>query len=361
MVFYRKYRPQFFFQVLDQEQIKRTLQNALSLKRISHAYLFAGPHGTGKTTAARLLAKGINCLKFEKGESCNKCENCQEIIQGKAIDLIEIDGASNRGINEIKNLKENIKTVPFKLKFKVFIIDEVHMLTSEAFNALLKILEEPPLHVIFIFATTSAWKIPLTIISRCQRFDFKKIDSDLIAGKILEISRKEKIQIDQEAVNLISQKADGSIRDAESILNVFFSAGYKKINYDLVGSFLGKSHREKIWQMTNLILRKEVEQALELIDNLVEEGFNLDEFFKDQVEFFRKILLFKIENKIRKEITKEEQKEISDLAAKFEEKELLSLIDLFLKEKEFSKEAPVAQLPLELAVIKSREIIKNQN
>lgn len=353
MVFYRKYRPQFFYQILGQEFIKETLQNALGSKKISHAYLFSGPHGTGKTTIARLLAKGLNCLNFQKGESCNQCENCLEINQGKAIDLLEIDGASNRGINEIKNLKENIKTTPFKLRFKVFIIDEVHMLTPEAFNALLKMIEEPPKHVVFIFATTSAEKIPLTILSRCQRFNLKKVDSLLIAKKISEIAQKENIEIEQKAIDLIVQKANGSIRDAESALHTFFSGNYKKITFDLVSSFLGKTYQEKILKITELISEKNIKEVLEMVEDLADEGTDFNDFLKEFLEFLRKLLLFKIEKKSVKDFSKEEEKKISCLSDKFKEDEIISLIELFLKEQKLSRESPLPQFPLELAIIKS--------
>lgn len=215
----RKWRPQIFSEVVGQEHITTTLKNAILNNRIAHAFLFAGPRGVGKTTTARILAKVLNCINPQKGEPCNQCEMCQSFQSSQTLDIIEIDGASNRRIDEIRTLRESVKYAPTKGKFKVYIIDEVHMLTTESFNALLKTLEEPPEHVIFIFATTDVHKVPLTIISRCQRFDFRRIEMSAIKNLLKGIAEAEKIQIDDMALTLIAKKADGALRDAQSLFD----------------------------------------------------------------------------------------------------------------------------------------------
>ncbi|MDD5437493.1 MAG: DNA polymerase III subunit gamma/tau, partial [Candidatus Omnitrophica bacterium] len=215
IAFARKYRPQTFDDIIGQSHVTTTLKNAISQDRVAHAYLFAGPRGVGKTTAARILAKALNCEKGPTTKPCNTCASCKEITQGSSLDILEIDGASNRGIDEIRNLRDNVKFAPAKGKFKVYIIDEVHMLTPEAFNALLKTLEEPPKHVKFIFATTQAHKVPPTILSRCQRFDFRRIGSAQIVENLKKIVGAEALEINDEALGLIARYSDGGMRDAQ--------------------------------------------------------------------------------------------------------------------------------------------------
>ncbi|TSA28171.1 MAG: DNA polymerase III subunit gamma/tau, partial [Ignavibacteriales bacterium] len=219
----RKWRPQTFADVVGQEHITTTMKNAILSNRIAHAYLFAGPRGVGKTTTARILAKVLNCLNPKNGEPCNECEMCKSFANSRSLDIIEIDGASNRRIEEIRTLRESVKYAPTKGNYKVYIIDEVHMLTTESFNALLKTLEEPPEHTVFIFATTDVHKVPLTIISRCQRFDFRRIEMSVIKKLLKEIADAEKIKIDDIALTLIAKKADGALRDAQSLFDQVIS------------------------------------------------------------------------------------------------------------------------------------------
>ncbi len=239
IVIARKYRPKNFSEVVGQEHITKTLINAITNNRVAHAYLFSGPRGVGKTTTARILSKSLNCQKGPTSLPCNACSNCNEIDNSINLDVLEIDGASNRGIEEIRTLQVNTRYAPGRGKYKIYIIDEVHMLTKPAFNALLKTLEEPPKHVIFIFATTEPHQIPMTVLSRCQRFNFRRLTVLEIEGKLREISEKEKISVDDEAVKLIARQADGSLRDGESMLDQLFTYSDKTITTNEVRMMFG--------------------------------------------------------------------------------------------------------------------------
>src|SRR3970040_703834 len=234
----RKWRPKKFSEVIGQEHITTTLQNSIRSNRIAHAYLFTGPRGVGKTSTARIFAKVLNCLNPKDTEPCNECELCKDIQNNQSLDIIEIDGASNRGIDEIRTLRESVKYAPTKGKYKVYIIDEVHMLTKESFNAFLKTLEEPPEHIIFIFATTDVHKVPLTIISRCQRYDFRRIQLDKIKETLRTIASEEKIEIDDKTLTIIAKKADGALRDAESYFDQVVAFSQGKIDAELVTHML---------------------------------------------------------------------------------------------------------------------------
>jgi DNA polymerase-3 subunit gamma/tau len=324
---YRKWRPQKFSELFGQDHIRTTLQNALSSHRITHAYLFAGPRGTGKTSTARLLAKSVNCQNFKDSEPCNKCSSCQEIQKGQNLDLIEIDAASNRGIEEIKDLREKIKFTPVKSKYKVYVIDEVHQLTLPAFNALLKTLEEPPAHVIFVLATTEVHKIPLTILSRCQRFDFRRLSISDLINRISYIVKKENLKIDEEAAKLIAQSASGSARDAESLLDLIISRGLSSVKKKDVEEILGITETERIKELYEFLIKKDTASVLSILNQVSDEGKDLFQFSSNLIEFLREKLLANPSGT------------------------LVSWIKLLCQAQKEMKNTALVQLPLELAVI----------
>ena len=287
----RKWRPQFFQDVVGQEHITQTLVNAIKSDRIAHAYLFSGARGVGKTSVARILAKALNCLELEDGNPCGRCTSCLEITRGSSVDVQEIDGASNRGIDEIRELRENIKYMPSASRFRVYIIDEVHMLTLQAFNALLKTLEEPPPHVKFIFATTEPHKVPITILSRCQRFDFKRIAVSLIMKHIEEITEKEGIEISKPGVSIIAREAEGSMRDAESLLDQVISyAGTKVTEKDII-DILGIIDRDLLFDISGAIIDGSAEKCIEIVEKIYSYGYDIKEFYRALMDHFRNMIV----------------------------------------------------------------------
>ncbi len=285
---YRRYRPQRFSEVVGQEEVTRTLRNAVVAGQVAHAYLFSGERGIGKTTVARILARAVNCLHPEGGEPCNECANCKTIIANRTLDILEIDGASNRGIDHIRRLREEVAFAPTDLRTKVYIIDEVHMLTNEAFNALLKTLEEPPPHVVFIFATTEPHKVPRTILSRCQAFDFRKIPQEKIAARLRQIARQEDIPIEDPALELIARKANGGMRDAIVMLEQAESFRQEgKITTDSLLGMLGLVGREEHAAFLNAVEAGDRKAVLELIDSLVDRGKDLEVFLGDMIVTLR--------------------------------------------------------------------------
>jgi DNA polymerase III subunit gamma/tau len=286
----RKWRPQRFSEVVGQEHITATLKNAIKTNRIAHAYLFTGPRGVGKTTTARILAKTLNCLNPKDAEPCNECEMCKSILNSQSLDIIEIDGASNRGIDEIRTLRESVKYAPTKGKYKVYIIDEVHMLTRESFNAFLKTLEEPPGHTIFIFATTDVHKVPLTIISRCQRFDFRRIQMNTIKELLGKIAKEEKIQIDDKTLTIIARKADGALRDAESYFDQVVSFCGNKIDSATVSHMLNLVDDELYFMISDAVLSKNFKSVFEVTKLLYENGWDFVDFIDGLTEHFRNIM-----------------------------------------------------------------------
>lgn len=287
----RKYRPMRFDDVEAQKHVTQTLKNAIKQQRLAHAYLFAGPRGVGKTTTARLLAKLVNCLHpTDDAEPDNICEICTEITEGRSFDVQEIDGASNRGVDEIRNLREAVRYAPAKAKYKVYIIDEVHMLTKEAFNALLKTLEEPPSHVLFILATTEIHKLPATIISRCQRFDFRRIAIDEIVSNLKAIAAKEGLTIDDEALMLIAKKGDGSLRDAQSIFDQVVALCGKDITKDQILQALNIVDQDFYFRVTDLVKAKDARGGLDLVQDIMNRGYDIKEFLSGLTEHLRNLL-----------------------------------------------------------------------
>ena len=362
LVLYRKYRPQSFNEIIGQEHVVQTIANAVASGLISHAYLFSGPRGSGKTTIARLLAKSLNCHNRKEGqfEPCNKCSSCLEVSEGHSLDLIEIDAASNRGIDEMRELREGIKFSPAKEKYKVFIIDESHQLTKEAANALLKTLEEPPSHAIFVLATTEIHKMIPTIISRCQRFDFRKLTMAEIVRRLEIICQKEKAKIDRFVLELIALNSAGAIRDAESLLDqVLTFAGTQgrqgHIKADDVKDLLGLIDINLVSQFVDYLSQKKGAELLALLNEILEKGRDPQEFAKALNRYLRQVLLFKINpeptNPIIIGLTKEEQEKLKIQSEKFERAQLHHILDLFLDAENKMKYSSIPQLPLELAIV----------
>ena len=292
-VLYRKWRPTSLSELMGQEHITQTLKNAISSKRFAHAYLFCGPRGTGKTSAARILAKAINCLMPNEGEPCNKCVMCTNINEGRALDLIEIDGASNRRIADIRDLTEKIHYSPGQSEFKVYIIDEVHMLTQEAFNALLKTLEEPPSHAILILATTDVQKMPLTIVSRCQRFDFKRVDIEVIVKKLKNLCIAESVDVDIEALKLIATKATGSLRDAENLLEQAIVTFDTNISESDVKEMLNIAEDSLSLNILELIVNNDLPNSLIALSEMVNRGIDPKQIHISLLDSFRSLMLLK--------------------------------------------------------------------
>src|SRR5881296_169497 len=290
----RKWRPQQFDEVVGQEHVTTTLKNAIEQNRLAHAYLFVGPRGIGKTSTARIFAKALNCVKGPTATPCDKCDNCREIAEGRSMDVLEIDGASNRGIDEVRELRDTCRYAPARSRFKIYIIDEVHMLTKEAFNALLKTLEEPPAHVKFIFATTEPEKVLPTILSRCQRFDLRRIPTALISQHLAHIALQEKVKIDEAALYAIARGADGGLRDAESALDQLISFCGDKIEEGDVLSMFGLAAQRQILDLSRAVLAGEVETALRELNELTRHGKDLGRLLSDLLSHFRNLLVYQV-------------------------------------------------------------------
>ncbi|MBI3017824.1 MAG: DNA polymerase III subunit gamma/tau [Deltaproteobacteria bacterium] len=294
LVLARKWRPQYFEELLGQEHVSQTLKNAILQNRIAHAFLFCGPRGVGKTSAARILAKTLICPKSKEAKSCNQCSACEEISKGISVDVIEIDGASNNGVDSIRELRDRAHYLPTQGQYKVYIIDEVHMLSQSAFNALLKILEEPPAHLKFIFATTEAHKIPTTILSRCQRFDFKKIPLKQLEQHLTRISEKENLKIEKDALIKIAKEAQGSFRDALSLLDQAISFSGTTITLKDLQEILGSAHEEKVLELLEKVFKKESEALVKLLSEVYERGQDMKQLTSQILEYARVLLLIKV-------------------------------------------------------------------
>ncbi len=347
----RKWRPKRFDEVVGQEHITTTLKNAIINNRIAHAYLFTGPRGVGKTTTARILAKVLNCLNPQDGEPCNKCEMCISIQTSQSLDIIEIDGASNRGIDEIRTLRDSVKYAPTKGKYKVYIIDEVHMLTRESFNAFLKTLEEPPAQTIFIFATTDIHKVPLTIISRCQRFDFRRIQLETIKSLIKKIADSEKIKIDDKSLTIIAKKADGALRDAESYFDQVASFCGNKIDSETVSKLLNLVSDDIYFKISDAVLEKNFKSVFEVSDIIYRNGWNFIDFADGLVEHFRNILSVVVtENADVLETADSNKPLYMNYLGNFSEGDLLRLLNYLNKAQQELRYAQNQKLKIEIAL-----------
>ena len=355
LVLARKYRPQTFDELIGQEHIVSIIKSALTSNRIAHAYLFCGPRGIGKTSCARILAKSLNCEKGPTLTPCGKCSACKEIAGGSNFDVLEIDGASNRGIDEIRSLRENVKFAPGYGNYKIYIVDEVHMLTMEAFNALLKTLEEPPSHVKFIFATTAPHKVPATIISRCQRYDFKRITIPRISEVLKDIARKEKVKIDADAMFAIGKAAKGSLRDALSILDQLSSISKKSIESQDVFQMLGLVETQLLFDMTDALTGKNCTLALELLERIIGQGKDTKQLVKDLVEHFRNLMIIKIGGPTLSKLV-DYPPAFKDVLLKQSEfftlKDILNSVNCLVEAQETSRVTESLRMPLEIAIAK---------
>ncbi len=367
---YRKYRPQFFSDVIGQEHVTKTLQNELATNKLAHAYLFCGIRGVGKTTLARLLAKSLNCQKRKAGdyEPCDKCDSCLAIKSGSSLDLLELDAASNRRIDDIREIKEHIPYGPVSSNYKVVIIDEVHMLTTEAFNALLKTLEEPPTHTIFVLATTEIHKLPETIISRCQRFDFHKVPARTIATRLTEIAKSEDVKIEDDVLMEVARLSGGSTRDAESMLGKLLSLGEKKIGMTEALLVLPRSDIGTALKLLEFLVKKNGAEAVGLINGFYDEGGDLDYLHNQTTELMRKLLLIKLGGGLTKlssyDLSPEQEEQLVKLAQMITALQVQQVLEEWLRVQSFNNQTDILQLPIEMAIISiterntsSREVI----
>ena len=355
LVLARKYRPTRFEDVIGQEHITKILKNAIAANRVAHAYLFCGPRGIGKTSCARIFAKILNCQAAEAKRPCGECVSCREISASTGFDVLEIDGASNRGIDEIRTLRENVKFAPSYGRYKIYIIDEVHMLTAEAFNALLKTLEEPPEHVLFIFATTEAHKVPATIISRCQRYDFKRISLTACVETLAQITKKENLKVDEDALYAIAKAAQGSFRDALSILDQVGVLSDQEVKGQDVYSMLGLVELDLLFELTQALGRKDCAAGLKIFDEIIERGKDLKQVGRDLVEHYRNLMVIKVGGKTLGRLVdypaavKEQYLQHSQ---GMELKDILKAIDVLIEAQDVARITESLRIPLELAFAK---------
>ncbi len=348
-----KYRPATFGDVISQEHVTRTLRNALEQGRVAHAYLFAGPRGSGKTTTARLLAKALNCERGITGEPCDECENCRAIATGRSLDVIEIDAASNRGIDDIKELRETVKYAAAQGRYKVYIVDEVHQLSRDAFNAFLKTLEEPPRNVVFVLATTEPHKIPATILSRTQRFDFRPIPLAAIRGRLKDIAGREEIALDEAAEFAIAKKADGSLRDALSLLDQVVAFGGDGVDLDALRRLIGVPDEERYLELTRTLAAGDARGALAFARELRGAGYDLEAFYEGLLEHLRNLLLFALgEGEALAEVPERYQKTYGETAAAMGAEDLLRMLTLATDEEQVFRRSSQQALVLEVLLVR---------
>lgn len=351
---YRVFRPKTFLDVVGQEHITKTLKNQIQNNHLAHAYLFCGTRGTGKTSTAKILSRAINCLNKKDNEPCNECEICKAILNESLMDVVEIDAASNNGVDDIRELRENVKYPPSKAKYKVYIIDEVHMLSTGAFNALLKTLEEPPSYVVFILATTEMHKLPATILSRCQRFDVKRITLEDIKKRVEFILDSLNIQYEEEATRLIARSGEGSLRDALSLLDKCISFNEDKLLYDDLINLLGVTSKDELAKLSNSIFDLDVKQSMEIINEVVSWGKDLKIFVDDLIEYIRTIMLCKISNNPKDilDLTNEEIDSLKKLSAKVSNNEIIRIINILSQTENKMKYTTHKRMLLELSILK---------
>jgi DNA polymerase III subunit gamma/tau len=353
-VFARKYRPQTFDDLVGQAHVSRTLKNAVAQNRLAHAYLFVGPRGIGKTSTARILAKSLNCMKGPTVTPCGECDNCREIAAGNSLDVIEIDGASNNSVEDVRQLRENVRYAPAKGRYKIYLIDEVHMLSPAAFNALLKTLEEPPEHVKFIFATTEPQKVLPTILSRCQRFDLHRIPANLIANHLQFIAKKEKILLEPAAAHAIARGAEGGLRDAESMLDQLVAFCGEKISENDVLDVFGFTSEQTVVDLTGRILRGETPSAIDLLHQQSEAGKDMIRLMSDLIAYLRDLLVFKAKpDALKEDVESDVQTSLAAHAELVTTDRLLELVDQFAAAEGRMKWAPNKKLHFEVAIIKA--------
>ena len=350
---YLKYRPRTFAEVEGQEHVTTTLKNALALNRIAHAYLFTGPRGTGKTTVARVLAKAVNCLSEDADKPCNACAVCQAINEERMLDLIEIDAASNTSVEDVRDLRNKVDFRPGEAKFKVYIIDEVHMLSNAAFNALLKTLEEPPPHVIFVLATTDPQKIPATVISRVQRFDFRRLTLPEITARLNEIAAKENLRVEPAAVELIARQATGAMRDAISLLDQLTAYGSDEITLVQVQGLLGAASSQMVGEIVARLAEKDVAQGLTVIAKAVDHGADPRQLAREIVEYVRGLMLIKSGGGAGLTLTAEAQAEMNERAKSLSSRQLVRAIRLFNQAAFELRTSSHPTLPLEVAFVEA--------
>ncbi|MBO5131258.1 MAG: DNA polymerase III subunit gamma/tau [Romboutsia sp.] len=355
---YREWRPRTFNDVVGQEHITTTLKNQILNNRIAHAYLFCGTRGTGKTSTAKVFAKALNCLDLKDGEPCNECEMCRKINEGLAIDVTELDAASNNGVDKIRDIIDDVKYPPQEARYKVYIMDEVHMLSAGAVNAFLKTLEEPPNNVIFILATTDPQKLPITILSRCQRFDFKRINNGEITARLRKIVNDQNVLADERSLNLIARVSDGAMRDSLSILDQAISMGNGNVDYNTVVSMLGLVTNEHLFNLVNAIIQRSVEKSIEIIEDVIYSGKDIYLFIKDLIAHYRNLLMVKVTNNPEEvlDMSEENIALIKEQGARLRAEEIMRCIRILQEAENNAKLSKQARLYCELAVIKMCKI-----
>lgn len=355
LVFARKWRPQTFDDVVGQDNVVQTLKNAIKNNRLAHAYIFAGPRGVGKTSTARILAKSLNCQTVNNLNPCNKCHSCLEISEGRSLDVIEIDGASNRGIDDIRVLRENVKFSPAAGKFKIYIIDEVHQITPEGFNALLKTLEEPPPYVKFIFATTHPQKIPSTIISRCQFLEFRRISNLNIIKQLREIASAEKIEVQDDVLLALAKASDGSMRDAESLLDELVSFTKADIKLSDVYSVLGVVEQEYLFEMAQKLIKKDAASAIQFLDHLLDRGKEPGQLLINLIEHYRNLMIVKVSALNQEKLLDlplETCQQIAGQSQQISLDDILTGFNAFVRVQETARYMDNIRIPLEVALVK---------